>query len=132
MRNSVKAVAIFGIAALIVSAEAWSAGRDTVMLSPATTLWATRGLSQTTSAETMGAGRLTVNLTGTWYSQERGFLNAAWQGSDITTGIAAISFGVNPYIDIFASAAGYGVLAGDSSSFGQGYINAESALVIRR
>jgi outer membrane protein OmpA-like peptidoglycan-associated protein len=125
MRNPNKTISfskvIFGIAALL-SAGGWCAGSDTVILSPATTMWATRGLSQTAAAEAMGAGRLTVNLTGTWYGQKIGFPTTAPQGADIITGIAAFSFGVNQYIDVFASVVGYGVLAG-SNEYGQGCIS---------
>ena len=40
---------------------------------------------------------------------------------DVTTGIAAFSFGVDPYIDVFASVVGYGLLATDNS-FGLGSV----------
>ena len=125
MLNPIKNISFstvfFGISGLL-SAGGWCAGTDTVILSPATTMWATRGLSQTAAAETMGAGRLTVNLTGTWYSQKLGFPTTAPQGADIITGIAAFSFGINPYIDVFASAVGYGVFA-DTTDAGQGSIS---------
>jgi outer membrane protein OmpA-like peptidoglycan-associated protein len=87
---------------------------------PSTTMWATRGLTQTASAEPMGEGRLTFCMTGTWYRQKLGFNGTVPpQNADITTGIGAFSFGVNAYIDVFAWAAGYGLLT-TKNDFGQG------------
>jgi len=109
-------------AVLLAASAAAATPSDTAPLSPATTIWAMRGLTQTLSAEPMGEGRLTFSLTATWYGQESGFANAPLQGADILTGIAAFSFGLNPYIDIFGAAAAYGMFA-DSSNFGQGSVS---------
>ena len=89
-----------------VPAHTNAAAADTVPLSPATTMYAMRGLSQTTSAESMGEGRLTVSLSATWYRQDR-YFGTIPQDADVTTGILAFSYGINPYLDIFGSAAGY-------------------------
>jgi outer membrane protein OmpA-like peptidoglycan-associated protein len=68
----------------------------------------------------MGDGRLTLGLTGTWYRQKMVFSGIVPPiNGDVTTGIAAFSFGVNPYIDVFASVVGYGLLATDNT-FGLG------------
>jgi outer membrane protein OmpA-like peptidoglycan-associated protein len=123
MKDVAFSTALSAMAAVLSYANAWSAGTDTsAVLSPATTLWATRGLPQTASAEPMGAGRLTISIAGTWYKQDRSIPNAAPQSADVTTGIAAFSFGINSYFDVFASGAGYGILAGDNSQYGQGSI----------
>ena len=150
MRNPVKGVSISAAmcatAAVLLHVNAWSAGdawstaatakpavtaapaitahkntaaSDTVPLSPATTMWALRGLSQTTSAESMGDGRLTVSLSATWYRQDR-YYGWIQKDADVTTGILAFSYGINPYLDIFGSAAGYSLFSGDNSRTGQG------------
>jgi outer membrane protein OmpA-like peptidoglycan-associated protein len=98
---------------------------DTAMMSPATTMWATRGLTQIASAEPLGAGRLTFNLTGTWYKQDVGYPTVTGvpsQDADVMTGVFAASFGINPYFDVFATAAGYGIFAGDNSEQSKGSI----------
>jgi hypothetical protein len=71
---------------------------------PIMTLKATRGLSQTNSAEAMGAGRLTFSLFGSWYQQANEYPLSPNSGANVYTGNAAFSFGVNPFIDVFASA----------------------------
>lgn len=115
MRNPAKgislAVATGAMAALLWSTNVQGAGSDTVTLSPATTMWATRGLTQTVSAEPMGTGRLTVSLMGTWYRQKLDILNAAPVGAGVMTGIVAFSLGINQYIDIFGGVDGYSLLA---------------------
>ncbi|MBN2188409.1 MAG: OmpA family protein [Chitinispirillaceae bacterium] len=85
-------------------------------LPPATSIWATRGLTQTVSAEPMGDGRLNISFTPTWYAQEG---NLPLQKAHILTGIFAFCYGLSAYVDIFGNAAGYGILA-DSSRFGKG------------
>jgi hypothetical protein len=69
------------------------------------TLYATRGLSQTASAQTMGEGRLTFNVTGSWYRQEAAMPLAPDTGADIITGTGAASFGANNFIDISPASA---------------------------
>ncbi|MBN1981363.1 MAG: OmpA family protein [Chitinivibrionales bacterium] len=75
---------------------------------PITSCYATRGLVETSSAEALGVGRLTVNVHGSWYQQQKEFLLAPNYRAHIITGIDAISFGVNNFIDIFGSIATYG------------------------
>ena len=70
---------------------------------PVMTLNATRGLSQTSSGEAMGAGRLTLSLFGSWYPQKNEYPLTPNIGANIYTGNAAFSFGVNPFIDVFAT-----------------------------
>ena len=150
MRNPAKgfsfSMATLAIAAFLLYADAWSAASsagsaagtvvrtagtttnaalsDTAaMLSPSTTMWATRGLIQTASAEPMGEGRLTASLIGTWYRQGRDLPYPQQLGTDIMTGIAAVSYGISPYLDIFTSFVGYGVLS-DSNDFGMGSLTA--------
>jgi len=93
-------------AMLCLSAQAFSQEEQTI--NPTTTVYATRGMTQTSSAEALGAGRLTVGLQGAWYQQKRNFAGAPDSNANIITGVGAVSFGVNPYIDIFGSLAGFG------------------------
>ena len=79
-----------------------------------------RGLSQAVSAEAMGDGRLTVGMTATWYGQKA---NAPLQDANVLTGTMALSYGLNPWLDIFGSATGYGMMA-DPNQFGQGSLSA--------
>ena len=75
--------------------------------SPTTTLNATRGLTQTASGEAMGAGRLTFSLYGSWYQQKNAITNAPNVDAGIYTGNVSFSFGVNPFIDVFATINGF-------------------------
>lgn len=102
----------------------WGADLDTLAQqpSPPTTLKATRGLTQISSAEPMGPGRLTFCLTGSGYEQQRGFLNVPPKDALVTTGVTAFSFGVNSYIDIFGWVAGYGLFS-SGSEFGMGSVS---------
>lgn len=74
---------------------------------PTMTFLGTRGLPYTGSAEALGLGRLSFCLTGTWYKQDIGYPLTPNSGTNVITGIGGFSFGVNPYIDIFASIAGF-------------------------
>ncbi len=74
---------------------------------PTFTCLGTSGLVQTHSAQTLGAGRLSFSLLQTWYKQDAVGQNpldlAPNKDAQILTSIGAMSFGVNPFIDIFAS-----------------------------
>lgn len=72
---------------------------------PTMTCSATRGLFLTSSAETMGSGRLSFSFVGTWYEQKLGFPLTPNTGAKLYTGAGAFSFGVNRFIDLFASGA---------------------------
>ena len=117
MRNrsgsTLSSVVWSAVVCLVSYSGAWSAEADSsaaVLPCPPMTFNATRGLTQTSSAEALGEGRLSFDLIGSWYPQKIGFPLAPPAGSDITSGLVAFSFGVNPYIDIFGSIAGYGLL----------------------
>jgi outer membrane protein OmpA-like peptidoglycan-associated protein len=105
------------LSAQIISAAALTGTQDEQPINPSLTCYATRGLTQVASAEALGAGRLSVGLQGAWFQQKREIANAPDSGASIITGIGSISFGVNPYIDIFGSIAGFG---------STGYTNAET------
>ena len=122
MRYTLSSAVLFVISAVLLHTDAFSAGSDTAQLSPATTMLATRGLSQISAAEPMGAGRLTINLTSTWYKQAMAFTGTPPQDAGINTGIIAASFGVNSYCDVFASATGFNIFAGDNSLHGKGSV----------
>jgi outer membrane protein OmpA-like peptidoglycan-associated protein len=101
----------------------WCAEQDSApQLSPVITLKATRGLTQIASAETMGDGRLTVGLTGSWYKQDIAFTQVPSMGTDVMTGVTAFSFGVNSHVDVFGWIAGYGLFGG-SSEIGLGSVS---------
>jgi outer membrane protein OmpA-like peptidoglycan-associated protein len=68
---------------------------------PTTTAWGTRGLSQTSSAEALGAGRLNLNLQGTWYRQQDAYPGTPNAGANIATGLGALAFGVSNHLDVF-------------------------------
>jgi outer membrane protein OmpA-like peptidoglycan-associated protein len=113
---------------LISSGISWSAETDSdtaVLPCPPLTFNATRGLTQTASAEALGEGRLSFNLIGSWYSQENSFQKVPLANSDITTGLLSFSFGVNSYIDIFGSIAGFGIMvpAPGENDFGLGSVS---------
>jgi len=57
----------------------------------------------------MGAGRITFNFVVPWYRQEIGYLTTPNAGANIFTLAGAFSYGVNNYIDLFVSAAGFGI-----------------------
>jgi outer membrane protein OmpA-like peptidoglycan-associated protein len=121
-KTSLLSLILFTLSVAGVFPAVYGAPLDTAMLSPATTMWATRGLTQTASAETMGAGRLTISLTGTWYKQDGAFVGVPPQDADVMTGTAAASFGVNRYVDVFATLSGYGIFAGDYSDQSKGSV----------
>ncbi len=86
----------------------------------------TRGLTQVISAESMGAGRLTLHGHGTLYQQDRNFAGTtASKGTNVSTGMGAVSFGLSPYIDGFITGGifnmnggNYNVSAGTTSFSG--------------
>ena len=75
---------------------------------PTNTLYGTRGLSQTASAEALGEGRLIFGIRGAGYQQQREFVGGPNLDANILTGVGAVSFGLSPYVDGFASMSGFG------------------------
>ena len=94
------------------------ANTDIDVVAPTNTFYGTRGLSQTSSAEALGEGRLIFGASGAWYQQQKSFFGAPNKDANIFTGIASVSLGVNRQIDVFASLAGFGSTdyASDSAS----------------
>ena len=68
MRDFGKVFETMSIVCLLFSLMVFA---DETSINPSTTCYATRGLTQTSSAETMGEGRMTVNAQGSWYQQAR-------------------------------------------------------------
>jgi flagellar motor protein MotB len=101
-------VLLGGLGAGWVFGAASAADQEEQAINPGTTCYATRGLTQISSAEALGSGRFTVGIQGSWYQQRRFFANAPDSGANIITGLGAVSFGINPYIDIFGSIAAFG------------------------
>jgi Outer membrane protein and related peptidoglycan-associated (lipo)proteins len=85
-----------------------------------------RGLSTISSAESMGAGRITFSFMLPWYQQKVGYLNTPNVGANIFTGAGAFSYGVNSYIDLFGSIAGFSSsnYVNTNKSYGLGTIRA--------
>ncbi|HUI93030.1 MAG TPA: OmpA family protein [Chitinivibrionales bacterium] len=75
---------------------------------PTFTADATRGLVHTPSAETVGAGRLSFSVFGSWYKQQIGYTLTPNAGSNIIVGTGAFSFGINPWFDVFGQVNGFG------------------------
>jgi outer membrane protein OmpA-like peptidoglycan-associated protein len=114
------------VTGIFIHQSAWCQIVENPSIAPPTTLHATRGISQTVSAEPVGEGRLTICLTGSWYKQEISYLPITPEaGTQITNGLSAFSFGVNNYIDVFGWVAGYGLSAasGGNNRFGIGSVS---------
>ncbi len=75
---------------------------------PTTTGFGTRGLSQTSSAQALGMGRLNVVAQGAWYQQKDAYAGAPNEGANIATGVGALALGVSNYFDIFGAANFFG------------------------
>ena len=71
---------------------------------PATSYWGVRGLSQTVSAEPLGAGRVNIAAFGSYFKQEQeggGIIKPA-KKTEVYLGRAAFAWGLNSYVDVFA------------------------------
>ena len=86
--------------ALTLGAES---GGNTFVYSPVINGEALRGLSTVSSAESMGAGRLSFDLLAPWYRQQTGYLTTPNVGANVFTTSGAFSYGVSSYIDLFGS-----------------------------
>lgn len=122
-------VEIFAFAILpvtIKSVAAESGDSGSAQYSPVVSEVALRGLSTVGSAEPLGAGRITFNLMPTWYQQNRGYSTALITGSNIFSGTAAFSWGVNSNLDLFASLTGFALSndPGAANSSGTGAVQA--------
>ncbi len=91
-----------------VETENIDANTEIKMTSPTNTFYGTRGLSQTSSAEALGEGRLIFGLQGSFYQQQKLFSGGPNKDANIFTGIGAVSLGINRQIDAFASLTGFG------------------------
>jgi outer membrane protein OmpA-like peptidoglycan-associated protein len=68
---------------------------------PPTSFWGLRGLSQTVSAEPLGAGRFTLSLFGSYFSQKQDISRSPLKDAGVFTGRAALGWGLNDEIDVF-------------------------------
>ena len=120
------AVTLFLASCLFPYTVRAESGGSTPVYSPVVNGGAMRGLSTIGSAESMGAGRITFNVLVPWYNQRIGFLNTPNAGANIFTPAGAFSYGVNSYVDLFASVAGYGSsnYLNTNRSYGLGTIRA--------
>lgn len=97
--------------ALVAAACLISTARAGQEMEPNASVLGTRGLGGILSAEAMGHGRLTVQGRGNLYQMGRDFPGAPAKGSQITTGTAAVAYGINPFFDAFVGLAAYDVSA---------------------
>ncbi|OGS36493.1 MAG: hypothetical protein A2293_15580 [Elusimicrobia bacterium RIFOXYB2_FULL_49_7] len=96
------------IAALFASLLSQTIQAYNYDVTPVVNSEATRGLSSVSSAEPVGEGRLTFNVSGNWYNQNETFVSSPNKNANIITGLGAASYGVSPYIDLFASVGAFG------------------------
>ena len=68
---------------------------------PSTSYWGTRGLSQTVAAEPLGDGRLNFAVSASNFKKDQSD-GLPPKGSNVSTGRAAFSFGLNGNMDAFA------------------------------
>jgi outer membrane protein OmpA-like peptidoglycan-associated protein len=111
---------------LLREVRADSTGSNTPVFSPVVNGEALRGLTTIGSAESMGAGRITFDVLAPWYQQRRGYLTAPNVGANVFTVAGAFSYGVNSYVDLFASIAGFSSsnYSNTNKSYGLGTIRA--------
>jgi outer membrane protein OmpA-like peptidoglycan-associated protein len=95
------------VIALLCAAAAVAAQAGDWTPMPTTTAFGTRGLSQTASAQALGAGRLNLTVQGAWYQQKDNFPGAPNSGTNIATGVGALAFGISNYFDVFGGADGF-------------------------
>jgi len=84
-----------------VAAATGNTEKAPILNIPATSYWGVRGLSQTVSAEPIGAGRVNIAVFGSYFKQEQDIL-APSEGTEVYLGRAAFAWGVNKYVDVFA------------------------------
>jgi outer membrane protein OmpA-like peptidoglycan-associated protein len=116
-------------AALFLAGAAWT---ESVMEPSASSL-GTVGLGQVMSAEAMGPGRMTFQLRANLYQQDKDFPGAPPKDAQITTTTAALAFGLSPYLDVYASLAGYnlgGMDSGNGGGLGTGMLGIQSSLAL--
>jgi outer membrane protein OmpA-like peptidoglycan-associated protein len=82
---------------------------STQIYSPVVNGQALRGLSTISSAESMGAGRITFGVLASWFQQQLEYNNTPNADANVFTGVGSFSYGVNSYVDLFASVAGFGM-----------------------
>jgi outer membrane protein OmpA-like peptidoglycan-associated protein len=112
-----------GTVLLVSAALSFSKEVDTTQIPPTMTFNGTRGLTQTLSGEALGAGRLTVNVSGNWYQQKNSIPDAPNKGTNVGTGKVAFSFATSDYIELFATLSFFGLNKYDySNSSGLGSI----------
>jgi outer membrane protein OmpA-like peptidoglycan-associated protein len=70
---------------------------------PSVNPYGVNGMSQVISAETIGAGRLNLQLRGNFFNQEVTMPGSQVAGADITTVSGGVAAGLNEYIDGFAA-----------------------------
>jgi outer membrane protein OmpA-like peptidoglycan-associated protein len=84
---------------------------------PATSYWGLRGLTQTVSAEPLGAGRFSIAVSGSYFKQDQAGFTAPNKGAHVTTFRGALAWGLNDQIDLFGLVPFYVVSDGDRQTF---------------
>jgi outer membrane protein OmpA-like peptidoglycan-associated protein len=122
-RRLLAASLLLACSPLTVLLHADTNDNDTLALS--LNQYGTRGLSQTGSAEALGQGRTTFGLILSGYPQLSTSPGEPRKGAAIFTGLGALSYGVNNYLDVFASSSEYGILGyTDNHASGLGALSA--------
>ncbi|MDR2578950.1 MAG: OmpA family protein [Chitinispirillales bacterium] len=80
---------------------------------PSISYWGLRGLSQTVSAEPLGAGRFNLALFHSYFKQKQEGLISPIAGTNVVTGRGVFSWGFNDDIDFFGIAPYYVVANND-------------------
>ncbi len=105
-------------------------------MEPAASPYGTLGMSSIVSAEPMGSGRLTLQLRGNAYPQERTFPGAPKKNAQIISSTGAVAFGMNPYMDAFATLAAYNIrnspVAENGSGLGASALGLQGSIPISK
>ncbi|NLG17952.1 MAG: OmpA family protein [Fibrobacter sp.] len=108
-----------GAVLLLTASFSFSREIDATQIPLTMTFSGLRGLTQTLSGESQGTGRLTVNVSGSWYQQDRIIIKAPNAGTNVGTGTFAFSFAPSNHIELFANLSLFG-LNGYDYSHGSG------------
>ncbi len=67
------------------------------------TPYGVNGMSNVTSAEPVGLGRVNIHIRGNFYEQAWGFAGAPSGGTQVTTASGGVAMGLNTFFDIFGA-----------------------------
>jgi outer membrane protein OmpA-like peptidoglycan-associated protein len=101
---------------------------------PSVTPYATPGMSNVISSQTVGAGRANINFRGNFYQQDRTYTGVPAEGARVTTASGAVALGLNEYLDAFGVLNIYNLnsSSNDGSGFGSSVIGAQVVIPFSR